>query len=151
MDAQGHGRAEGVPDGAGEGEVVVDDATAPQVFRILDGGTADRSAQATPNWLQNDEGVTTSENGGDAPAELSRTTLEYDPGQAGQAHRPADILGRSGSAVKPGGSVTDSQGPSAMTPTPGKDYKGAGVKLNASSAKTPRVPRATADKVQCAS
>ncbi|KMS81674.1 LytR family transcriptional regulator [Streptomyces leeuwenhoekii] len=117
--------------------------------RILNGGAEDGAAQQTLTWLQNEEGVTKSENGGDAPEDLSRTTLEYAPGQADQARRLADILGLSGSAMKPGESVTNSQGLPTMTLTLGKDYKGAGVKLNAPQ-KAPDVEKSTADKVQCA-
>ncbi|MEU4652841.1 LCP family protein [Streptomyces sp. NPDC023723] len=118
--------------------------------RVLNGGATDGAAQATLNWLQNDAGVTKSENGGDASADVSKTTLEYDPDQADQARRLADIMGLSGSQMKPGESVTNSQGLPTMTLTLGPDYKGAGVKLNASSAKAD-VPQSTADKVECAS
>ncbi|MFF4400741.1 LCP family protein [Streptomyces sp. NPDC001480] len=118
--------------------------------RILNGGARSGSAQAALNWLQNDEGVTKSENAGNAPAALSRTTLEYAPDQAAQARRLAAILGLSGSAMKPGKSVTNSQGLPAMTLTLGKDFKGAGVSLTTPT-KAPKVDKSTADKVQCAS
>ncbi|MEU0006413.1 LCP family protein [Streptomyces sp. NPDC006314] len=118
--------------------------------RILNGGAAAGSAQAALNWLQNDEGVTKSENAGNAPAALAKTTLEYAPDQADQARRLAAIMGLSGSALKPGKSVTNSQGLPAMTLTLGKDFKGAGVSLTPST-KAPKVDKSTADKVQCAS
>ncbi|CAL9509730.1 Polyisoprenyl-teichoic acid--peptidoglycan teichoic acid transferase TagU [Streptomyces sp. enrichment culture] len=117
--------------------------------RILNGGAEDGAAQQTLTWLQTEEGVTKSENAGDAPAEVSRTTLEYAPDQADQARRLADILGLSGSAMKPGESVANAQGMPTMTLTLGKDFKGAGVKLNAPQ-KAPDVKKSTADKVQCA-
>ncbi|MEU6068389.1 MULTISPECIES: LCP family protein [Streptomyces] len=117
--------------------------------RILNGGAAAGSAQETLQWLQNDEGVLKSENAGNAPAELSRTTLEYAPDQAAQARRLAAIMGLSGSAMKPGKSVTNSQGLPAMTLTLGKDFKGAGVSLT-TPAKAPDVDKSTADKVTCA-
>lgn len=117
--------------------------------RILNGGAAAGSAQETLSWLQNDEGVSKSENSGNAPEELSRTTLEYAPDQAAQARRLAAIMGLSGSAMKEGESVTNSQGLPAMTLTLGKDFKGAGVSL-AGPAKAPDVPKSTADKVECA-
>ncbi len=94
--------------------------------------------------------MTKSENAGNAPAELAKTTLEYAPDQADQARRLADIMGLSGSAMKPGESVTNSQGVPAMTLTLGKDFKGAGVKLNA-PVKAADVEKSTADKVKCAS
>ncbi|MEU9555363.1 LCP family protein [Streptomyces fumanus] len=119
--------------------------------RILNGGADAGSAQTTLRWLQTEEGVTKSENAGNAPEALSKTTLEYAPEQADQARRLADIMGLSGSAMKPGESVANSQGLPTMTLTLGKDFKGAGVPLTASS-KAPEVDnKSTADKVQCAS
>ncbi|MER7406480.1 LCP family protein [Streptomyces sp. NPDC000070] len=118
--------------------------------RVLNGGAVAGSAQKTLQYLQVEEGVTKSENGGNAPAALARTTLEYAPDQADQARRLADIMGLSGSALKPGESVTNSQGLPAMTLTLGKDYKGAGVKLDA-PVETADVEKSTADKVKCAS
>jgi LCP family protein required for cell wall assembly len=119
--------------------------------RILNGGAAGGSAQQQLSWLQTEEGVTKSENAGNAEATLAKTTLEYAPDQADQARRLADIMGLSGSAMKPGKSVTNAQGLPAMTLTLGKDFKGAGVKLNSSTAAAPGVDKSTADKAQCAS
>nr|WP_203731606.1 LCP family protein [Streptomyces sp. SID12501] len=119
--------------------------------RILNGGAVSGSAQAVLNYLQNDEGVTKSENAGNASATLAKTTLEYAPAQADQARRLAAIMGLSGSAMKPGESVTNSQGLPTMTLTLGKDFKEAGVSLTA-PAKAPSVDgQSTADKVKCAS
>ncbi|MFI1359772.1 LCP family protein [Streptomyces sp. NPDC020898] len=119
--------------------------------RILNGGAVAGSAQETLNYLQNDEGVTKSENAGNAPAELAKTTLEYASDQADQARKLAAIMGLSGSAMKPGKSVTNAQGLPTMTLTLGKDFKGAGVSLTA-PAKAPTVEgQSTADKAQCAS
>ncbi|WP_330288420.1 LCP family protein [Streptomyces sp. NBC_00576] len=119
--------------------------------RIMNGGAPGGSAQAVLNYLQNDEGVTKSENAGNAPAELAKTTLEYAPDQADQARKLAAIMGLSGSAMKPGKSVTNSQGLPTMTLTLGKDFKEAGVSLTA-PAKAPTVQgQSTADKAQCAS
>jgi cyanate lyase len=119
--------------------------------RILNGGADAGSAQETLTWLQNDEGVLKSENAGNAPAVLAKTTLEYAPDQADQARRLAAIMGLSGSAMKPGKSVENSQGLPAMTLTLGKDFKGAGVPLTSTSGSTPEgVQKSTADKVECA-
>ncbi|MER6075175.1 LCP family protein [Streptomyces sp. NPDC001817] len=118
--------------------------------RILNGGAEAGSAQETLGWLQNQEGVLKSENAGNAPAELDKTTLEYAPDQAAQARELAHLMGLSGSALKPGRSVTNSQGLPAMTLTLGKDFKGAGASLTAPS-KAPSVDKSTADKVNCAS
>jgi LCP family protein required for cell wall assembly len=118
--------------------------------RILNGGAAAGSAQQELSHLQTEKGVTKSENAGNAEAALAKTTLEYAPDQADQARRLADIMGLSGSALKPGKSVTNAQGLPTMTLTLGKDFKGAGVKLNSSTA-APSVDKSTADKAQCAS
>ncbi|MFJ5777706.1 LCP family protein [Streptomyces sp. NPDC093094] len=116
--------------------------------QVLNGGAADGSAQKTLNWLQLNESITKSENGGNAPAELARTTLEYAPDQAAQARTLAAAMGLSGAAMKPGESVTNSQGLPTMTLTLGKDFKGAGIPLTG-PAKID-VDKSTADKVQCA-
>ncbi len=78
--------------------------------RILNGGAETGSAQAVLTWLQNTEGVSKSENAGDAPAQLTKTTLEYGPEQADQARELAALMGLPGSALKPGKSVVNSQG-----------------------------------------
>ncbi|GHE69815.1 LCP family protein [Streptomyces spiralis] len=119
--------------------------------RILNGGAPPGSASQTLTWLQNQQGVTKSENAGNAPAAIGKTTLEYAPDQADQARKLAALMGLPGSALKPGKSVTNSQGLPAMTLTLGKDFKGAGVSLTAPT-KAPDVDgKSTADKVQCAS
>lgn len=118
--------------------------------RVMNGGAKAGSAQATLSWLQNDEGVTKSENAGNAPEELSRTTLEYAPEQAAQARKLAAVMGLPGTALKPGESVTNAQGLPTMTLTLGKDFKGAGVSLTAPTAVPDTVDKSTADKVQCA-
>ncbi|OIJ63793.1 LytR family transcriptional regulator [Streptomyces mangrovisoli] len=118
--------------------------------RVMNGGAPAGSAQETLTWLQNDEGVLKSENAGNAPSALSRTTLEYAPDQAAQARRLAAIMGLSGSALKPGKSVTNSQGLPAMTLTLGKDFKGAGVSLTTPTKAPENIQKSTADKVECA-
>ncbi|TDT24412.1 LytR family transcriptional attenuator [Streptomyces sp. BK208] len=119
--------------------------------RLLNGGASSGSAGRELTYLQNEEGVTKSENAGNAPADLAKTTLEYAPDQADQARALAEILGLSGAAMKPGESVTNSQGLPTMTLTLGKDFKGAGVKLDATSGKAPEdLQKSTADKVECA-
>lgn len=117
--------------------------------RILNGGAEAGSASSTLTWLQTEEGVEKSENAGNAPATLAKTTLEYAPDQADQARRLAAIMGLSGSAMKPGKSVTNSQGLPTMTLTLGKDFEGAGESLTAPT-KAPDVEKSTADKVECA-
>ncbi|MEV6121979.1 LCP family protein [Streptomyces sp. NPDC052077] len=119
--------------------------------RVLNGGAANGSAQKQLLYFQNEAGVVKSENGGDAPAPVARTTLEYGPDQADQARALAEILGLSGAAMKPGESTANAQGMPTMTLTLGKDFKGAGIKLNATSVETPDVEKSTADQVKCAS
>ncbi|MEV6121977.1 LCP family protein [Streptomyces sp. NPDC052077] len=119
--------------------------------RVQNGGAPSGSAQQELLYLQNEAGVTKSENAGNAPKELAGTTLEYAPEQADQARALAAVLGLSGAAMKPGESVVNSQGLPAMTLTLGKDFKGAGVPLDAAAARAPEdVQKSTADKVQCA-
>ncbi|MET9158973.1 LCP family protein [Streptomyces parvulus] len=119
--------------------------------RVMNGGAPAGSAQQELAYLQTDAGVTKSENAGNAPGEVAKTTLEYAPDQADQARALAEILGLSGAAMKPGESVTNSQGLPTMTLTLGKDFKGAGVKLDAKSVETPDLDKSTADQKQCAS
>ncbi|MEU0073049.1 LCP family protein [Streptomyces sp. NPDC006332] len=124
-------------------------ADASQVrVRILNGGAAAGSAQKELDYLQNSEGVGRSENAGNSQTTQAKTTLEYGPDQADQARRLADIMGLSGSAMKPGKSVLNAQGLPTMTLILGEDFKGAGIKLDAAPAKPSNV--STADKVQCA-
>ncbi|MEU4612233.1 MULTISPECIES: LCP family protein [Streptomyces] len=118
--------------------------------RVLNGGAPAGSAQETLNWLQIDEGVTKSENAGNAGVTLQKTTVEYAPDQADQARRLADLMGLSGAAMKPGKSVTNSQGLPAITLTLGEDFKGAGVSLTTPSTAPGDVEKSTADKVECA-
>ncbi|OMI88709.1 LytR family transcriptional regulator [Streptomyces sp. M1013] len=119
--------------------------------RVMNGGAPTGSAQEELSYLQTQAGVSKSENAGNAPADLAKTTLEYAPDQADQARALAEILGLSGAAMKPGESVTNSQGLPTMTLTLGKDFKGAGVKLDAKSIETPDLDKSTADQKQCAS
>ncbi|MEU6374096.1 LCP family protein [Streptomyces sp. NPDC046909] len=119
--------------------------------QILNGGAPGGSAQEELTYLQTEAGVTKSENAGNAEKTQKTTTLEYDPDQADQARRLASILGLSGSMMKPGESVTNSQGLPTMTLTLGEDFKGAGVKMNSTSATVANVDKTTANEVKCAS
>ncbi|MFJ5995888.1 LCP family protein [Streptomyces sp. NPDC092370] len=119
--------------------------------RIFNGGAPAGSAQEELTYLQTQAGVIKSENGGNAERTLAKTTLEYAPDQADEARRLAEIMGLSGSAMKPGESVTNSQGLPTMTLTLGEDFKGAGVKIEAPSAAPPGVSKTTANEQQCAS
>ncbi|QYX79622.1 LCP family protein [Streptomyces akebiae] len=120
---------------------------------VYNGGAEAGSAQATLNWLQNDVGVTKSSQLGNADKTLSKTTLAYDPDQADQARKLADLMGLSASALKPGkgNSETNSQGLPSMVLTLGEDFKGAGVPISGGSAADLDVQKNTADKEKCAS
>ncbi len=118
--------------------------------QVFNGGAPSGSAQRMINWLQVEEGVTKSENAGNADEALKKTTLEYAPDQAAQARRLADILGLSGAAMKPGESVTNAQGLPAMTLILGEDFKGAGVSLTPPDKAPEDIEKSTADKVECA-
>ncbi|MFJ2831660.1 LCP family protein [Streptomyces sp. NPDC087263] len=126
-------------------------AAADVRVNIYNGGAPAGSAQETLNWLQNDEGVLKSSQLGNAEATLSKTTLEYSPDQADQARKLADLMGLSGSAMKPGKSETNDQGLPAIVLTLGKDFKGAGVSMTAPTTAPDTVEKSTADKTVCAS
>ncbi|WP_215455867.1 LCP family protein [Streptomyces sp. ATCC 21386] len=120
---------------------------------VYNGGAKAGSAQSTLSWLQNDVGVTKSSQLGNADKTLKKTTLAYDPDQADQARKLADLMGLSASALKPGkgNSETNSQGLPSMVLTLGEDFKGAGVPLSGGSAADLDVQKNTADKEKCAS
>ncbi|MBA2806644.1 LCP family protein [Streptomyces sp. KM273126] len=118
---------------------------------IYNGGAVAGSAQETLTYLQNDEGVTKSSQLGNADKNQAKTTLAYDPDQADQARKLADILGLPASALKPGDGASESnaQGLPAMILTLGEDFKGAGKSGSASAADLD-VEKNTADKETCA-
>ncbi|MGW8994926.1 LCP family protein [Streptomyces zhihengii] len=113
---------------------------------VLNGGGPQGAAQKTLDWLQNTEGVLKSTNKGNAPADVSQTTLVYAPNQADQARKLADLMGLPATALKPG--TTDAEGLEAMTLTLGPDFKGAGVPITG-PAKAPD-DAVQADKKICA-
>ncbi|MFC4033834.1 LCP family protein [Streptomyces polygonati] len=85
------------------------------------------ASQDVLNWLQNDEGVNRSTNGGDAPSHAARTTLKYAPNQADQARSLAAMMGLPASALIPG---TVNAAPRAnMTLTLGADYTAPGTPI----------------------
>ncbi|MEU3554538.1 LCP family protein [Streptomyces fragilis] len=118
--------------------------------QVFNGGAKAGSASATLTWLQNDQGVLKSDNGGNADATQARTTLEYAPDQADQARALAAMMGLPGSALKEGESATNAQGMPTMTLVLGEDFKGAGVPLTAPEKAPDDIDKSTADKVQCA-
>ncbi|MGY1454136.1 LCP family protein [Streptomyces sp. SS8] len=115
---------------------------------ILNGGEIAGAAQTTLTWLQNTQSVLKSSNGGNAPEQLDKTTLEYGPNQADQARKLADIMGLPASALKPGS--VDAGPMEPMVLTLGADFKEAGVPI-AAPAKAPEdLGKVEADEKICA-
>ncbi|MEV2256689.1 LCP family protein [Streptomyces sp. NPDC050147] len=117
---------------------------------IYNGSGKTGAAQATLTYLQNTEGMSKASQLGNAPSVLKKTTLEYAPDQADQARRLADVMGLSGSAMKPGKSEKNSQGLPAIKLTLGGDFKGAGVPISTPSKAPEGIQKVEADKTVCA-
>lgn len=117
---------------------------------VYNGGAAAGSAQTTLSWLQNSQGVLKSTQLGNAPQTLAKTTVEYGEEEAPQARKLADLMGLPASALKPGESVSNSQGLPAVKLTLGEDFKGAGVPLVAPKETPKDVKKVSADKTVCA-
>ncbi|MGW7602421.1 LCP family protein [Streptomyces antimycoticus] len=110
---------------------------------VLNGSGQFGAAQETVDWMQNTEGMLRTSNGGNAPSELKKTTLEYAPNQADQARRLADSMGLPASAMKEG--TKDAEPKAEMSLTLGADFKGAGTPISA-PAKAPKdIQRVEAD------
>lgn len=114
---------------------------------VYNGSGTQGAAQATINWLQNDEGVSRSTNKGNAPEKAAKTTLSYAPNQADQARALAAMMGLQATALKQG--TTDAGEREPMTLVLGADFKGAGVPMTAPT-KAPDVGQVEADKKVCA-
>ncbi|MFG2562069.1 LCP family protein [Streptomyces sp. NPDC048496] len=115
---------------------------------VFNGGDRAGAAQETVTWLQNNQGVLKSTNKANAPAKISKTTLEYAPNQADQARALAAMMGLPGSALKKG--TTDAEGLQAMVLTLGADFKGAGVPITGPAKAPADIPLANAAKAECA-
>jgi LCP family protein required for cell wall assembly len=116
---------------------------------VFNGSGQFGAAQSLVEWLQNNEGVTRSTNGGNAPAQIAKTTLEYAPNQADQARRLADMMGLSASALKEG--TKDAAFRANMTLTLGKDFTAAGTPVSAPSAAPSGIQKVEAsDRSVCA-
>ncbi|NBM18209.1 LCP family protein [Streptomyces sp. GC420] len=116
--------------------------------KVVNGGAKAGSAQTTLAWLQNEEGVLKSENGGNAAAEVKKTRLVYGPNQADQARRLADIMGLPGSALKPASADAGEFEP--MLLTLGPDFQEPGTPLTAPTKLPEGVQKVEADKQVCA-
>jgi LCP family protein required for cell wall assembly len=111
--------------------------------KVLNGSGQFGAAQETVDWMQNTEGMSRTSNGGNAPSELKKTTLEYAPNQADQARRLADSMGLPASAMKEG--KKDAEPMAEMTLTLGADFKGAGTPISAPSKAPKDIQRVEAD------
>ncbi|MFJ5835033.1 LCP family protein [Streptomyces sp. NPDC093089] len=115
---------------------------------VFNGSGIQGAAQATINWLQNDQGVNRSTNRSNAPEKAAKTTLTYAPNQADQARKLADLMGLPASALKPG--TQDAGVREPMTLVLGADFKGAGVPVTG-PAKAPKdLEKVAADTQVCA-
>ncbi|MFI1094756.1 LCP family protein [Streptomyces sp. NPDC020917] len=111
-------------------------------------GTGDFGAsQDVLNWLQNDKGVNRSANGGDAPAALAATRLDYAPNQADQARSLAAMMGLPASALHEG--AKDVPPLTYMTLTLGKDYTAPGTPIAPPLTAPKGLETATADSTAC--
>jgi LCP family protein required for cell wall assembly len=114
---------------------------------IYNGSGVFGASQDLLAWLQNTKGDPRTTNGGDAPAKIKRTTLEYAPNQADQARRLAQWLGLSATALKEG---TKNAAPLAnMTLTLGEDFTAPGTPISAPTVAPTGIQRVQADKTVC--
>ncbi|MFK4274497.1 LytR C-terminal domain-containing protein, partial [Streptomyces milbemycinicus] len=111
--------------------------------KVLNGSGRFGAAQETVDWMQNTEGMLRTSNGGNAPSESKKTTLEYAPNQADQARRLADSMGLPASAMKEG--TKDAEPMAEMTLTLGADFKGAGTPISAPTKAPKDIQRVEAD------
>ncbi|MFC9226905.1 LCP family protein [Streptomyces hygroscopicus] len=111
--------------------------------KVLNGSGQFGAAQETVDWMQNTEGMLRTSNGGNAPSESKKTTLEYAPNQADQARRLADSMGLPASAMKEG--TKDAEPMAEMTLTLGADFKGAGTPISAPTKAPKDIQRVEAD------
>ncbi|GAA2495349.1 LCP family protein [Streptomyces gobitricini] len=115
---------------------------------VYNGSGRTGGAQATINWLQNDQGVSKSSNRSNAPQEIAKTTLEFAPNQADQARKLADLMGLPATALKQGTGAAGETEP--MKLTLGGDFKGAGVPITGPAKAPEGVQQVVADKQVCA-
>ncbi|WP_404816902.1 LCP family protein [Streptomyces thermolineatus] len=119
--------------------------------KVLNGGAKGGSAQTVLNWLQNDQLITKSDNGGNAPENVAKTQLVYAPSQADQARLLAEVMGLPASALKP--TAEDAAAgaePEPMALTLGPDFQEPGVPLAAPTEVPKDIPKVEADKTVCA-
>lgn len=114
---------------------------------VLNGSGTFGAAQDVVNWLQNAKGVNRSDNGGDAPAELAETRLDYAPNQADQARSLAAMMGLPASALHMG--TVNAKPLAYMTLTLGKDYTAPGVPIALPTTPPKGLQMTQADSTAC--
>jgi len=105
------------------------------------------ASQDVLNWLQNDEGVNRSDNGGDAPEHVAKTFLKYAPNQADQARRLAEMMGLPASALVEG--TQDAAPLEYMSLTLGADYTAPGVPIAPPTTPPKGLKTLTGDSTAC--
>jgi LCP family protein required for cell wall assembly len=114
---------------------------------VLNGSGVFGAAQVTVNWLQNTKGVNRSDNGGNAPAPIARTTLRYAPDQADQARSLAAMMGLPATALEQG--TVDAQPLAYMTLTLGADFTKPGAPIGTPATVPDGVQKTRADNAAC--
>jgi LCP family protein required for cell wall assembly len=114
---------------------------------VLNGSGIFGASQDVLLWLQNDKGVNRSANGGDAPAPLATTRLDYAPNQADQARSLAAMMGLPASALHEG--TKNVPALTYMTLTLGKDYTAPGTPIAPPTAPPKGLVTTTADDAAC--
>ncbi len=104
------------------------------------------ASQDVLTWLQNDEGVNRSDNGGDAQ-HVAKTFLDYAPNQADQARRLAKMMGLPASALVEG--TKDAAPLEYMSLTLGADYTAPGVPIAPPTTPPKGLRTLTADSTAC--
>ncbi|WP_329132550.1 LCP family protein [Streptomyces sp. NBC_01476] len=115
---------------------------------VLNGSGVFGASQDVLAWLQNEKGVNRSANGGDAPAKLAKTTLEYAPNQADQARSLAAMMSLPASALHQG--TKDVAPLTYMTLTLGADYTAPGTPIGPPTTPPKGLRVVTADSTVCA-
>jgi LCP family protein required for cell wall assembly len=116
---------------------------------VYNGSGVFGAAQDTVEWLQNTKGDPRSTNGGNAPASIAKTTLEYAPNQADQARRLADWMGLPASALKEG--TKNAAELANMKLTLGKDFTAPGTPITTPTKAPEGIQKVEAnDKSVCA-
>ncbi|MFJ2960607.1 LCP family protein [Streptomyces sp. NPDC087270] len=98
-------------------------------------------------WLQNDEGVNRSANGGDSSQHPAKTTLRYAPNQADQARSLAAMMGLPASALIEG--TKDVPPLTYMSLTLGADYTAPGTPIALPTTPPKGLKSITADDTTC--